>query len=108
MHFHFWNPIVGLTIICHLDRVAVDPFGYLVVLEEFGHDIVFEEVGNITFIVTPALPTLEVLHVVTTQERIVGCPAIPWIIPYPGIFLMVADETSNIGVNPLVGITTIG
>ena len=108
MHFHFWNPVVGLAIISHLDRVTVDPFGDFIVLEELSHDVVFEEVGNIALIVTATLPTFKVLHVVTTQEWIVGCPTITWIVPYPGIFLVVADETSNIRVNPLVSVATIG
>ena len=101
------GPGVGLAVVCHLYRVAVLPVYHLVVLEEFCHQVVGVQVGDVGVIVVSSLPSLKVLHVVSTKERCVGHAAVAGIIAYPGVFLMIPQETHHLTVFSLGRVSAV-
>ena len=102
------GPGICFSIICHLDRIAVLPLHYLVVLQELSHQVMGIQVRDIRIVIIPSLPSLEILHVVTAQERCVRNAAVARIIAYPGVFLVVSQEPHDLAVLALGGISAVG
>ena len=66
------------------------------------------QVRDVCVVVVPSLPSLEVFHVIAAQERCVGNAAVARVIAYPGVFLVVSQETHDLTVLTLGGIAAVG